>query len=113
MNSKLAAITLVIGAMTLSATGYAAESTSKDKPSVTENVKEKVGDALITSKINAAFLKDKEVSTVDIIVHTNEKGVVTLSGSAKSKAEANKAVKIARTTKGVTKVINKINIPAK
>jgi len=113
VNTKLATATLIIGAMLLSATGHAAENAQKDKPSMTENAKETLSDAMITTRINAAFLKDKTVSTVDIIVHTDDKGVVTLSGNAKSKAEATKAVKIARATKGVTRVKNEIKLPAK
>lgn len=113
MKNKLTTMTLAIGVAILSPISYAADNAAKDKPTISENVKETVGDALITSKINAAFLKDKQVSTVDIIVHTDAKGVVTLSGNAKSKAEAAKAVKIARATKGVRSVKNEIKLPAK
>ena len=86
---------------------------SKDKPSVTEKIKESVGDAVITTKIKAEFAKDKQVSALHIKVDTDDKGVVTLSGNAKSKAEADKAVKIARDTKGVSSVKNEIMVQAK
>jgi len=112
MNTRLAT-TLVIGALILPVAGYAADNMSKDKPSVTEKVKESVGDAVITTKIKADFAKDKEVSVLKIKVDTDDKGVVTLSGNAKSKAEADKAVKIARDTKGVTSVKNEIKVQAK
>jgi osmotically-inducible protein OsmY len=108
MNSRLAA-TLVIGALFLPVAGYAA-----DSKSVTESVKENVGDAVITTKIKAAFAKDKQVSAMNIKVDTDDKGVVTLSGNAKSRAEADKAGRIARDTKGVSSVRNDIQItPAK
>jgi osmotically-inducible protein OsmY len=50
---------------------------------------------------------------LNIKVDTDDKGVVTLSGKAKSKAEADQAVKIARDTKGVTSVKNDILVQAK
>jgi osmotically-inducible protein OsmY len=112
MNTKLAT-TLVIGALILPVAGYAADNMSKDKPSVREKVKESVGDAVITTKIKAEFAKDKEVSALNIKVDTDDKGVVTLSGNARSKAEADKAVKIARDTKGVSSVKNEIKVQAK
>jgi hyperosmotically inducible protein len=112
MNTKLAT-TLVIGALILPVAGYAADNMSKDKPSVTEKVKESVRDAVITTKIKAEFAKDKQVSALNIKVDTDDKGVVTLSGNARSKAEADKAVKIARDTKGVSSVKNEIKVQAK
>jgi osmotically-inducible protein OsmY len=102
MNTKLA-VSLVIGALILPFAIHAA-----DTKSVKESVKEDVGDAVITTKIKAEYAKDKGVSALNIKVETDGKGVVTLSGNAKSRAEADKAVKIARDTKGVTSVRNDI-----
>ena len=104
MNTRLAT-TLVIGALMLPVAGYAA-----DIKAMKESVKENVGDAVITTKIKAEFAKDKQVSVRNIKVHTDDKGVVTLSGNAKSQAEADKAVRIARDTKGVNSVRNDIQI---
>ena len=112
MNSRLAT-TLVISALILPVAGYAADNVSKDKPSTTEKVKENVGDAVITTKIKAEYAKDKDVSALNIKVDTDDKGVVTLSGNAKSKAEVDKAVKIARDTKGVNSVKNEIKVQAR
>jgi hyperosmotically inducible protein len=105
MNIKLA-ITLAIGAFALPVASHAAESVSKDKPSVMDKAKENVSDAVITTKIKAEFAKDKGVSATNIKVDTDDKGVVTLSGNAKDKAEVDRALKIARDTKGVTSVKN-------
>ena len=107
MNSKLAA-TLVISALIIPVAGYAA-----DTKSTKETVKESVADSVITTKIKAEYAKDKTVSAMNIKVDTDDKGAVTLSGTAKSKAEADKAVKIARDTKGVTSVKNDIMVQAK
>ena len=101
MNAKLAT-TLVIGALLAPVAGYTAEKTA------TENVKEAVSDSVITTKIKAEYAKDKKVDMLDISVETDAKGAVTLSGKAKSKTEADQAVKIARETKGVTSVKNNI-----
>jgi osmotically-inducible protein OsmY len=103
MNTKLAA-TLVIGALLAPVAVYAAEK------STTETVKEAVSDTVITGKIKAEFAKDKTVDAIDISVDTDNKGAVTLSGKAKSKAQADQAVKIARDTKGVTSVKNNITV---
>ena len=57
-------------------------------------------DTLITTAIKAKMVADKTVSASDITV-TTEKGVVTLSGDVKSKAEADAAINIASTTDDV------------
>lgn len=106
MNTK-SATTLVIAALLAPMAVYAADK------SMTKNVKEAVADSVITAKIKTEFAKDKQVSALNIKVDTDDKGVVTLSGKAKSKAEADKAVKIARDTKGVTSVKNDILVQAK
>jgi len=104
MKTRIAA-TLVMAALIVPITGYAA-----DMKSITESVKENVGDAVITAKIKAEYAKDKEVSALKVKVDTDNKGVVTLSGSAGSRAEADKAVKIARGTKGVSLVKDEITL---
>ena len=105
MNTKLAS-TLVIGALLVPVAGYAAEK------SMTQSTKEAVADSVITTKIKAEFAKDKTVSAIHIKVDTDDKGVVTLSGNAKSNAESDQAAKIARETKGVTAVNNNIVVGA-
>jgi osmotically-inducible protein OsmY len=107
MNSRLA-ITLVIAVLIAPVAGHAA-----DTKSATESVKTNVGDSVITTRIKAAYAKDKDVSALNIKVDTDNKGVVTLSGNAKSKAEADKAVKIARDTKGVSSVKSEIIVKTK
>jgi hyperosmotically inducible protein len=105
MKTKLAT-SLVISALLVPAAGYAAEKT------VTQSVKETVADSVITTKIKTEYAKDKLVDMLDITVETDDKGVVTLSGTAKSKAQADQAAKIARETKGVTSVKNNLKIAA-
>jgi hyperosmotically inducible periplasmic protein len=106
MNIKLAP--LLIAVLITPVAGHAA-----DTKSMTESVKENVSDSVITTKIKAEYAKDKEVSAMGIKVDTDDKGAVTLTGNATSKAEADKAVKIARSTKGVSSVKNEIKIQPK
>ena len=109
MNTKLAT-TLVIGTLLVPVAGYTADQMSKDQPSVTDKAKENVGDAMITAKIKTEFAKDKQVSAMKINIDTDHKGVVTLKGTAKSQAEVDKAVSIAKATQGVVSVKNELRV---
>ena len=100
MKSKLATVALLAGALALPVVGFAAGETPK----------EFVKDSVITAKIKADMIKDPLVSATAIKVDTDANGVVQLSGTAKSKAEADKAVQIAQATKGVKSVDNKITV---
>ncbi len=93
------ATAIIAGALMLPVAGYAA-----DTP------KQIVKDSVITTKIKAAMAKDKEVSALRIEVETDHSGQVQLTGTAKSQAEADKAVAIAKGVQGVTSVENKIKV---
>ena len=67
------------------------------------------GDAGITSAVKAKLLADTTVSGLRIDVDT-ENGVVTLTGNVKSKAEADRAVMLARNTDGVTRVVSNLKV---
>ena len=66
---------------------------------------EYVDDAVITSKVKAAFAADPTVKATEVQVETF-KGTVQLSGFVESRESAQKAVQIARQVKGVTEVRN-------
>ena len=108
MKAEIAATCIALGLVLAPAASHAAE--KKDAP-VSEKVKDAVDDASITTKIKAEYAKDKAVSAMNISVNT-DKGVVTLTGNAKSKAEADKAASIAKNTAGVTSVKNDIKVGA-
>lgn len=72
---------------------------------------EKVDDAMITSKINAALAADSDLSAVRIDVDTKE-GVVTLTGPAPTLEASAKATTIAKGVKGVTSVNNQLTVKA-
>jgi hyperosmotically inducible protein len=130
MNRKLVTTALFIGATTLPVLGFSADTATTSKsthPSTATNstttttdststaghsAKEAIKDSVITTKIKAEMVKDPVVSAMHIKVDTDNQGVVSLSGTAKSKAEADKAVAIAHNTKGVTSVKNNITVAA-
>jgi len=106
MKAKLAAVCFIAGALLVPVAGYTADT---KEPSKMDSAKEVIDDSVITTKIKAEFAKDKAVSAMNIKVDT-DKGVVKLSGNAKSKDEADKAASIAKNTKGVSSVKNDIQV---
>ncbi len=98
-------------ALALPPAAHAAEKSADNKGSVTQKAKDVIDDATITTKIKAEFAKDKAVSALSIKVDT-DKGVVKLSGNAKTKDEASKAEAIAKSVNGVTSVKNDIQFTA-
>ena len=71
-----------------------------------------VKDSVITTKIKAKLAGEKLASAAHTKVDTNKNGIVTLSGTAKTQEEADKAVSIARGVEGVVTVENNIKIAA-
>ena len=66
-----------------------------------------VDDSVVTTKVKGKFAEDKTVSAMAIQVETM-KGVVQLSGFAKSEQEKDKAEQLARSVNGVVDVHNDI-----
>jgi osmotically-inducible protein OsmY len=81
----------------------------KDRPAKMGRSDQPVDDTLITTKVKAAYAKDKQVSALNTEVNTVN-GVVTLTGTAKSKAEADQAAALARRVQGVKSVQNDIKV---
>ena|ERR1700674_2261387 len=109
MNRKLATtFVFLIGALMMPVVGHS-EDRDKDRSSPKAFIK----DSVITTKIKAEMAKDKQVSAMRIKVDTDDKGMVQLSGTARSQAEADKAVSIAQGVKGVVSVDNKIQVVPK
>jgi hyperosmotically inducible periplasmic protein len=91
------------------------ENAAREAKAKSENAADKtaeaVTDAAITSAVKTKFLAEPGVSGLNINVDTDNH-VVTLTGMVKSKAEADKAMTIARETKGVRRVVNHLKIAA-
>jgi len=105
MNTTITSSAVLIGALLLPVAGHAADSDS-DRSSPKAFVK----DSVITTKIKAKLAAEKIASAVHIKVDTDNNGVVTLSGKAKSREEADKAASIARDVEGVVAVENHIQV---
>jgi hyperosmotically inducible periplasmic protein len=74
-----------------------------------KTVGDTIDDATVTTRVKTAFINDPVVGAMRIDVDTF-KGVVTLSGRAKSKDEETKAIALARTIKGVKDVKSTLQI---
>jgi hyperosmotically inducible protein len=105
MKIKLAATCFVIGTLLAPVAAYAADGDSDRTHPMTF-----VKDSVITTKIKAKLAGKKMSSLAHIKVDTDSKGAVVLSGKVKTQEEADKAVSIARETKGVTSVKSDIQI---
>ena len=70
---------------------------------------EYIDDAVITSKVKAAFAADPTVKATEVKVDTF-KGTVQLSGFVESRESAQKAVQLAREVQGVREVRNNTSI---
>ena len=68
-----------------------------------------VADSVITTKVKADIFKEPELKSMAIHVET-EKGIVMLSGFVDSKADADKAVQLAKGVDGVAEVKSAIKV---
>lgn len=66
-------------------------------------------DTAITTKVKASLFKEPDLKSLGIHVET-EKGVVMLSGFVENKAEADKAIKVAKEVDGVKSVKSAIKV---
>jgi hyperosmotically inducible periplasmic protein len=97
-------------AMTSGSASAQATDTAKEKTQATANKTGQVlSDSEITSAVKTKLLADKTVAGLKIDVDTND-GVVTLTGPVNTAAERHAAVRIARETKGVKSVTNKLTL---
>jgi hyperosmotically inducible periplasmic protein len=74
-----------------------------------KHTKEALGDGALTAKIKAKMALDDTVKALDLNVDTVD-GVVTVSGKARSAAERDRALALARETNGVRQVVDKITL---
>lgn len=108
MNYRPASCLLLAGVFMVALGGCATDRTAAER---NQTMTERVEDGWITTKVKSDFALDKTVSATNISVNTDN-GVVHLSGTAKSRDEANRAVQIARNVKGVKAVRNEMQIEA-
>jgi hyperosmotically inducible protein len=104
MKYKLATACFVIGSVLAPVAAYAADS-DKDRSAATI-----VKESVITTKIKTKLAAEHLGSAKHIKVDTDRNGVVRLSGTANSQAEADQAVSIARDTEGVKSVKSNLKV---
>lgn len=111
MKSTIATAGLLIGMLAMPVVADDMQGTrAPEDRGAAGAIRENVSDATITAKVNAEFAKDRQVSALSINVDTDDGGNVTLRGQAGSAAEADRAVALARSVKGVTSVTNNIEV---
>ena len=76
---------------------------------VVQSMSGKAGDAAITASVLSELAKDANLSAIKIDVDTKD-GKVTLTGPAPTAAARDKAGALAKSTKGVTSVSNKLTV---
>src|SRR5689334_8325266 len=104
MKVKLATLCFVLGAA-VAPVAFAADSdTDRNKPGTF------VKDSAITTKVKTKLAADMPSSMATIHVDTDKDGVVWMSGTAKTQADIDKAMSIAKGTEGVKSVKNDIKI---
>jgi osmotically-inducible protein OsmY len=69
-----------------------------------DSVGTEVSDSWITTKVKASYLTEGALKGSDISVDTDDHGVVKLTGTVPSEAARVRAVEIARSTKGVRRI---------
>jgi hyperosmotically inducible periplasmic protein len=106
MKSKLAIACIVLGSLAAPIYSYASEDADMDRDQPAAFVK----DSTITTKVKAKLAAQHLTSLAHIQVDTDANGVVWLSGDAKTQAEIDQAVAIAKSTEGVVTVKNNLKI---
>jgi len=105
MRYKIATTCFVIASVLAPVAAYAADGdTDRSRPGTF------VKDSVITTKIKAKLAAEHPASAKHVKVDTDKNGVVWLSGTTDSQAEADKAVEIARNTEGVKSVNTKLTV---
>jgi hyperosmotically inducible protein len=110
MLKRIAVLICAFGVilMTSGSAAAQADDTAKEKTkAAVSKTGQVLSDAEITTAVKTKLLADKTVSGLKIDVDTND-GVVTLTGPVKTAVERSTAVRIARNTKGVKRVTNKL-----
>jgi len=90
----------------------AAEKVGETTKDVAGTTGEVITDSWITTKISADFVNEDTLKGSDINVDTKDH-VVTLKGTVASAAGKARAQEIAKTTKGVTRVVNTLTVGPK
>lgn len=106
-SEKAADASRNIAEKTVDKTKEIATATGRKATEVVSATGEAITDGWITTTVSARFVDEALLKGSHINVDTNDH-VVTLKGTVKSDAARVRAAEVARTTKGVTRVINQL-----
>ena len=106
MKTKLAITVLALSAALLPVISFAGADADADRSHPGAFVK----DSVITTKIKSKLAADHATSMGRIHVDTDANGVVWLSGSARTQADIDKAVSVAKETEGVVSVKSTLEV---
>lgn len=106
MNSRILTACFIAAALLSPIAARAADDGDKDRKNPAAFVK----DSVITTKIKTKLAAEKLSSLAKIRVDTDAKGMVVMSGTARSQEAIDKAESIARATEGVVSVQNNIKV---
>lgn len=114
MNVRHAAMATALSLATLVLPAHAQDAQNepeeeKGAARTTADASEQMDDTWITTKVKADLLVTEDAPGTAIDVDTKN-GVVTLTGTVESQAEADKAVSVAKGIKGVTDVKSKLKV---
>ncbi|MCX7149913.1 MAG: BON domain-containing protein [Rhodocyclales bacterium] len=113
LTTVAAAIVLAFSANAMAASDVAKDEAQAAAPAAKkESPRAYVDDAVITGKLKALMLEESSLKSTEINVETY-KGIVQLTGFVSSRADIDKAVKIARSVKGVKSVKNDMIVKGK
>jgi osmotically-inducible protein OsmY len=97
---RLLPLVLVLSLSAACASGGSSRSASMSMPT---------DDASITAQVKTVLLNDPQVNATKIDV-SSQNGVVTMSGTVRSKADEDRAVQLARQVRGVKDVKSSLNV---
>ncbi|WP_158213285.1 BON domain-containing protein [Pigmentiphaga sp. NML080357] len=106
MTTRKLMIAAMVAAFAAASPMVMAESAS---PSPERSAGEYASDAMITTKVKAALLKEQATQSLSIKV-TTVNGVVQLAGTADDEAQIDSAVRVARGIDGVQDVKNNVQL---
>ena len=106
MKTKIAITVLALSAALVPVISFSADDGDADR----SHVKAFVKDSAITTKIKTKLAADHLTSLGRIHVDTDANGAVWLSGSARTQADIDSAISVAKATEGVTSVNSTLEV---
>jgi len=96
-------------ALTKAITGVRSVQNNVTLKIATSSIGNKVDDSIVTTRVKTALLADISIKSFDIAVVTRN-GAVQLSGFVNNQSQMDNAVGIAKSTEGVSSVVNELSV---